>query len=379
MRIAGKVAIACFVAALAVSAPLAGSALAQGKATRVDVDAVIAEPLSQTMPVLGRFVARQSGAVAALVGGPVSVVLVQVGDRVARGDVLVRQATASAAALRNLRLAEINEEKAALETARAQMRIRELEARRLEKLKKSPAFSQARFDDLNAELARARSVVAQEESAVARALANLELAEIALARMEIRAPYDGVVVLRHTEEGAYVNPGAPVVTLVNDKDMEIEADIPADRMKALTPGRRVAIRMDDGAEFQAVVRAVVPTENALTRTRPVRLIPDFGAARGVGLATDQSVTVLLPVGEPREVVSVHKDAVIARGGKSIVFLVVGDKATLRTVALGEAVGVRFEVLDGLVPGDIVVVRGNERLKTGQSVKYDGMKQSGGDG
>jgi hypothetical protein len=141
----------------------------------------------------------------------------------------------------------------------------------------------------------------------------------------------------------------------------------------------MAVRLDNGSGLRAVVRAVIPAENSLTRTRPVRLVPDFGGNQQAGLAADQSVTVLLPIGEARQVVSVHKDAVISRGGKSIVFAIVGDKAELRPVVLGEALGGRFEVLDGLVPGDIVVVRGNERLKPGATVRYKGMKPVGGDG
>ncbi|MBL4721580.1 MAG: efflux RND transporter periplasmic adaptor subunit [Alphaproteobacteria bacterium] len=58
------------------------------RAAGVHVDAVILEPLTQTMPVLGRFVARQSGVVAALTRGPVNSVRVAVGDRINIGDVL---------------------------------------------------------------------------------------------------------------------------------------------------------------------------------------------------------------------------------------------------------------------------------------------------
>jgi multidrug efflux pump subunit AcrA (membrane-fusion protein) len=79
------------------------------------------------------------------------------------------------------------------------------------------------------------------------------------------------------------------------------------------------------------------------------------------------------VGVRRDVVSVHKDAVIPRGGESIVFVAKEGKAVRQALQLGDAVGNRFEVLDGLKAGDVVVVRGNERLRPGQSIKYKGMK------
>ena len=76
-------------AALAVVAVLAPPAGAQAqKAAPVGVDKVIREPLAQTVPVIGRFVARQAGEVAARVTGVVTEMRVQIGDRVQRGDVL---------------------------------------------------------------------------------------------------------------------------------------------------------------------------------------------------------------------------------------------------------------------------------------------------
>jgi len=351
----------------------------QGKKIRVEVDPVIVEPLTQTVPALGRFVARQSGPVAALVGGPVAEVLVEVGDRVDKGDVIVRLSADVILGLRNLREAELQEEEAALETARAQARLASLELRRLENLKKSAAFSQARYEDKLAEVARYDSEVAEAEAAVIRAGANLTLVELDLERADIRAPYNGVVIALQAAEGAYVNTGASVASVLNDESLEIEADVSADRLGALAPGLVVPIRLDDGRQFTATVRSVIPAENALTRTRPVRFTPNIEQMDQLRLATDQSVSVLLPVGEPRPIVSVHKDAVIARGGGYLVFAVVDGKAEARTVTLGKAVGVRMEVLSGLNAGELVVVRGNERLSPGQEVTYKATRPAGGDG
>lgn len=377
MRLAGRRARKGIAAALILLALSPGAVLAQGRPSMVGVDTVVNEPLRQTAPVLGRFVARQSGAVPALVSGPVSEVLVEVGDRVGKGDVLARQDTEFAIGTRDLRAAEVREKEAAVDKARAQLRLVSLEMNRLAKLKKSPAFSQARYEDKRAEMLRYRGGVAEAEAGVARARANRKLAELALSRTVIVAPFNGVVVLRHITVGAYLNPGSPVVTLVNDEDMEIEADVPADRLPGLSVGRVVEVRLDNGAEFKARVRAIIPAENPLTRTRPVRFTPEGANGATRGLAADQSATVMLPVGKERNIVSVHKDAVIAQGEKSIVYLVVDGKAELRPVRLGEASGVRFEVLSGLAAGDVVVVRGNERLRPGQAVTYKGMKRPEG--
>ncbi|MDD9918792.1 MAG: hypothetical protein OXT01_29435, partial [Rhodospirillaceae bacterium] len=78
---------------VALSAGVVGDAVAQKRAAAVKVDPVISEPLSQTMPVIGRFVAAQTGVVAALAGGPVAQVTVAVGDKVKKCDVVAKLVT----------------------------------------------------------------------------------------------------------------------------------------------------------------------------------------------------------------------------------------------------------------------------------------------
>ncbi len=353
-------------------------AFAQGRAATVKVDQIILEPLSQTMPVIGRFVARQTGVVSALTGGPVAVVTVAVGDRVKKGDIVARLVTERIRWSRQLRAAALKEEQASLQTAKAQISFTSVELKRLENLKKSAAFSQARYDDKNNELTKYRSEVGEQEAAVVSAKAELRLADIDLHNSNIRAPYDGVISQRHTVAGAYLSVGDPVVTLINHIDLEIEADVPSDRISGLVNGRLIEIKLDDGSMRQAVVRARIPDENALTRTRPVRLTPAIEGTETeeLGLAMNQSVTVLVPIGQERDVLSVHKDAVIPRGGKNIVFVAVDGKAERRAVQLGNAIGNRFEVTGGLGKGDLVVVRGNERLRPGQAIKFKAMEKPG---
>ncbi|NJN45305.1 MAG: efflux RND transporter periplasmic adaptor subunit [Candidatus Competibacteraceae bacterium] len=173
--------------------------------------------------------------------------------------------------------------------------------------------------------------------------------------------------MRNVNEGAWVQRGDPVVTLINERNLEIEADVPARRLLGIAPGNNIEVRLEDGSLHQAQVRAIIPDENPASRTRPVRFTPQFSAI--LPLAANQPVTLLLPVAAADNVVSVHKDAVLRQGGEAIVFVVQDGAANSRTVQLGEAVGNRFQVLEGLEPGDVVVIRGNERLRPGQKVSY----------
>jgi RND family efflux transporter MFP subunit len=380
MRIRATAATAATTAALAALlalAPVAGARAQQ--AALVGVDEVRAEPLAQTVPVIGRFVARQAGVVAARTEGAVTEMLVQVGDRVRQGDVIAALDVDRLTWRRDLAAATAREMKALLASAKSRLAKRRLELERLEGIRVSAAFSQARYDDAIHDLAAGESAVAAAAAALARVRANLRIVEDDLRHGHVLAPYDGVVSQRHTEVGAYVRVGDAVVSLVNDDDLEIEADVPYNRIAGLEPGTVVSAELGDGSTHNVIVRAVGAEENPMTRTRQVWFTPAVEGA-SVRNAVGESVSIQLPLGAPREVVTVHKDAILKRQGLSLVYVVTDEStAQVRPVELGEAVGARFEVLDGLEPGETVVVRGNERLRPGQQLRVGAPQQAEAEG
>jgi RND family efflux transporter MFP subunit len=272
--------------------------------------------------------------------------------------------------------AELKELEARKVTAEAVERLAGLELNRFEKLRNTAAFNQSLYDQRVQELEVARSNRREAEARIARGRVNLELARIELRDSVIRAPYRGTITLRHTNEGAWLSAGDEVVTLVNDDDLEIEADVLSTYLPGLRPGARVNVTLDDGRQFEASVRAEIPDENPSARTRAVRFRPNLDSVE-LRLAVNQPATLQLPAGLSQEIVSVHKDAVLRRGGRDMVYLVRDGAAAPRPVELGQAVGSRFQVLGGLEPGDVVVVRGNERLRPGQAVTFrDKIELSG---
>lgn len=388
-----RIMVRALVVALALlAAPVAAEEAEEALA--VTVDAVIAEPVAESVRVLGRLVAGRRGVVATRVAGLVAEVAVAVGDRVAAGDPLARIDDRRLALDRTLALAALAEAEAAvgdaeaeaavaaaaIETARARRETARLGLGRIEKLRNSDAFSPARFDDLTQEVVVAESLIAEAvarrqgalaeieraRAAVERARASLAIAEVDLADTRVPAPYDGVVTRRDVSPGAYVDVGDAIVELIDESSLEVEAEIPAEHVAPLAPGVAVTVDLGPTGSAPARVRAVIADENPMTRTRPVRFalggLPD-------GLAAGQSVVLELPVGPPRTALTVAKDAVLRETSGAWVFVVVDGHAERRAVELGPAVGGRFEVLGGLAEGERVVVRGNERLQAGQAVSF----------
>ena len=349
------------------------AAAAQGGPAGVHVDAVRTVPLAQTAPVIGRLLATRAGDVAARVAAPIDSYLVEVGDRVARGQPVALLDDAVLAARRDQARAALAQARAQLTSRQEQLALAEQGLARLEGLRNSAAFSQARFDDQRQAAAIARADLAAARAAIGRAQADYELARIQAARTEVAAPYAGTVVRRYLEAGAYAQGGQPLVRLVSEAALEIEADVPARRLGGLDPGTHLSFTFGETAgaprSRPARVRAVLPEENPSTRTRTVRFVPEFDPADS-RLASGQSVTVQIPAGAGGTVLSVHKDAVVRQGDRAVVYLYDDGKAAVRPVQLGVEVGARFEVVDGLDAGDLTVVRGNERLRPGQPLTIE---------
>ena len=358
---------------LAQGKPSATTVPKKQRATRVVIDTVRREPMSETVPILGRFIAQKTGPVAARVAGAVEEFHVAVGDHVNEGDLMATLTKERLVWQHNLQRAKVAHFTAQVRTKKREVKLLVQELDRLKTLRKSPAFSQARLDDKVQQVSVAESSMAEADARLLMANADLRLSAINLHNAEIKAPYAGVISRKHTEVGAYVGVGAPVVTIIDDQSMEIEADIPAPRTAGLSPNTIVSAVLENRTPIKAAVRAIIPDENPRTRTRAVRFTPNFGDVNST-LASNQSITLLIPTGSARAVVTVHKDALLTKKGKRVVFLAKNGEALIRHVSLGEAIGSRFSVIRGLEPGDMVVIRGNERLRPGTPISY-GKKPS----
>jgi RND family efflux transporter MFP subunit len=355
-----------------------GAAFAQEQPAFVQVDAVRIEPLKQTRPVLGRIVTRQQGQVAARVGGLVAKVKVDVGDRVTAGSPLVELDAEPVQYDVDLADAEYESAVADQATAKAEIALLENELLRLDRLRESAAFSKAQREDKERQIAVAKSRLGSATARLGQYQARQRSSRRNLEDMVIKAPYDGVVTRKLVSPGAYVRLGDPVLALIDDGALEIEADVPVEQLQGLMPGTEVSVTIASEGRM-ATVRAIVPEENPLTRTRAVRFTPKLNDLEG-RLAVAQSVSLDIPIGAERDVATVSKDGVIQRPNGAIVFMIKDEAATPQPVRLGAAINGRFEVLDGLGDGDLVVVRGNERLRPGQPVTYPGAPDTpSGDG
>ena len=346
------------------------------RATQVIVDPVQYENMQQTVRVLGRFIPRQKGPVVARTAGVIGSFRAAVGEHIKKGDVIAVLMKNRLEWQHKLQKAKVDRDSAQVRTKKREIVLLQQELRRLNSLKNSPAFSQARLEDKRQEVSVAESTVAEANAQLRMANANLQLTAISLYDAEIRAPYDGIISKRHVEVGSFVGIGSSVATIINNQSMEIEADIPARLIPYLEPNMIIAAELEDKSHFNAVLRAIIPDENPRTRTRAVRLHPKLDLSSSK-FAINQSLTLFIPAGSTEKLLTVHKDAVILKKGKRVVFVSEDKVARMRLIQLGQANGSRFTVIGGLNDGDLVVIRGNERLRPGAKLtfKTKGDRQS----
>lgn len=345
---------------------VSGHAHAQ-QAALVSVDPVVEQRFTQTIPVLGRLVAKRSGTVASRLSGAVEQVLVDPGDEVARGQTLARIDSATFALRAQQSRSELAESQSRLRTAKAQLALARQEVNRFEELKNSASISKAAYDDARQQQNIAVARVDEAVASIASSQAALNIAELDLSYATITAPFDGTITEKLTEVGSYLQQGQPVFHIISDKLLELEADIPGALLSGLSTDADVIVELENGSRHKARLRAIIPEENPRTRTRRVRFNTRLGDDAGI-LASAQSATLHIPASAARDMLTVHKDGVIRRGQDNMVYVIIENAAAARSITTGDAVGERIEVLAGLEAGDSVVIRGNERLAPGQPVK-----------
>ena len=342
------------------------SVLSQGGPATVNVETVEMKKIAETVPVFAEVVTSREGTIASRISGTVDEVLVLEGATVEAGELLVELDTELPEIVLHQAEARLAEAEAGITIAESSLARARNALARVEGLRDTASFSSSRFDEVQSDFFQAQGVLAEAQARVKTAEATLAEARYQLERAKITAPFAGVVLDVTTNPGEFIPSGAAVATLLDIDSIEVEASVPSKYIGVLEPGLAVQGYTDTDEQLDLDVRVLLPVEDPATRTRPVRFVsPQL--LKLDRLAIGQSITVNIPISQPRDVLSVPKDALVQARGGWTVFVVQEGKAQPRTVQIGVALGDRFEVLDGLGEGDVVVTRGNERLRPGQDI------------
>jgi len=319
----------------------------------------------QTQRVIGTLRAKFRSKLAAREAGAVLEILVKEGDLVKKGDVI---ATIDPRRLE----AQIVEANATVTEARAVVTQRDAEKARAntdlkmkEELYAQRALSESEVLDARRSAHVAEALASASVESLGATEARVDLIKVRREDLEIRAPFAGRVVARHTEIGEWVTPGSPVVTLLSVGEIEAWLQVP-ERFASVAGGKNIPIKLTATGKM-VMATELIPIPDADTSSRTVQMIavlPDPDNLLVPGL----SVSAELPVTEKMEQLVVPVNAVVQSYAGPGVFVPQESPDSPLPVARRVEVEVLYQA-DGYVfirskdlkEGDKVIVEGNERL------------------
>lgn len=334
------------------------SALGQNSARPVETAEAEWAPLPISVELVGTVNSRNQSSLSTQVEGLVEHLEVDVGGQVEVGDVLLKLDATVTELRRERTIEEIKGAHA--ELAEARRRLEEIRA-----LVENGGVSET-------ELKSRQTQVQIREAVVARLELILREEEEILKRHTLRAPFAGLISERHAQVGEWVSPGVPVFQLVEAGFRTFDIRAPQNLFTKVSRSTRAEVRLDIAPDetFPATIAVIVPSKDPNTRTFLIRL--EVAAPDRLLLAgASGRAKVYMGSDEPR--ISIPVDALVRQPDGSFVVWGLSNegsepKAELRRIELGERAGNRVEILTGLQAGERIIVRGNENLLHGQTVR-----------
>ena len=315
-------------------APATQQAPQEPQVARVSVVAAARENVPQTSLYSSTVQAKVVNNIAPQGTGRIQKLNVEVGDFVAKGQVLAEM------------------DKVQLEQAQLKLRNDETELERVRTLLSQGGISQADFDQLELAFNVSKS-----------SCRNIEENTI------LRSPVSGVITARNYDRGDMFTMGQPIYTVQQITPVKILVGISETDYTRVKKGDTVSITADalPGKEFSGTVNRLYPTMDPATHTFNVEVtVPNTRRELRPGMYARVTVNF----GSTFNIVLPDTAVLKMQGaGTRSVFVVDPEgKAEMRVVTLGRHFDGKYEILSGLEEGEQVVVKGNSALKAGQAVQ-----------
>jgi len=389
----------------------------------VDTTTVGYETTRRDRVMTGTVTAQKSATLTTRVNGIIEQILVEAGDRVAKGDLIAKidvrdiqaqtnqaqaslsqaqsavnsarsaylraqsQETQAQAAVQEAR-GELREEEAELKDARlhqermkmlyengavSKSRLDEANARlssseaRMEQIKANIQQAQSRVEQARSQMDQAQSSIEQAQAGVAQAKANLDQSSANLDYGNLRAPFDGVITKKQAHEGAMAGAmagfGQAIVTVETVDNLEFKVPVPESLLGQVSVGERIGVKIDAIArEVGGEIKQIVPSADPKSRNFMVKIVLDEDKQVIPGMFGRISLST-----REEGTLTIPASAVIERFGITGVYRVVNDQAQFTTVTLGSQQGDQIQIHSGLEAGDTIILNPSSEVKDGAIV------------
>jgi len=256
-------------------------------------------------------------------------------------------------------LAKINDRplQAQLLKLQAQKKLAEEREFRQRSLLSRDAISQESYDQIVTELQTIE--------------ADIMLIEARIAETELKAPFDGVIGLRHVSEGAFVNVNTQIARLIKRNPLKIEFAIPERYSSEVVSGFPIRFSLDGEKDtMDAKVYAVDPNIDIRTRNMVVRALYENP---GEIIKPGRFVSIELNLNEIENAIAIPTEALIPEMDGDRVFIYRAGIAESQLVSTGLRTSDMIQITQGVQPGDTLITTGILQLRHGMAVVLDTIK------
>jgi membrane fusion protein (multidrug efflux system) len=303
------------------------------EAQKVEVGSV-----SRSVTSVGTLFSDESVIIRPEVAGKITEIRFSEGQAIRKGAVVLRLDDAIA--------------RATVDQALASLNLSKTEADRADELYRQGSGSARARDQARAKL------LADE--------ASVTLARAQLAKLELNAPFDGVLGLRRVSVGDVVQAGKDIVNLEAIETLKLDFRVPELYLPSVKVGQTLNIVVDavPDRKFAGTVFAIDPLIDVNGRSINVRArVPNKDDALRPGLFARVNLTLTTRENS----ILVPEQAMVAVGADQFVFKVVDGKVARVKVRTGERRAAKVEILDGLAPDDVIVTAGHLKIRDGAPV------------
>lgn len=376
----------------------------QETAIPVEVTDVQLGQIDNSLSVIGNVVASKQVSVHPKLSGKIESLIVSKGDTVEKGQKLVQldqsdilnSVKQSQASLQSAQAnMDQSKERQGTDTTQAQQNVNDaqrsyneakLNFDRNKTLYVQEAISKQQYEQAESSLKQAESslTIAQEnlvtaksdvnlktlQAAVNQSQVSLDVARSQLADTMVEAPISGVIATLEPEEGEYVSPQSPIMTIIQTNPLLVKASITEEQLLLIQEGKSLTVHIQSiGANVQCKVTFISPITEEQNRSYPIELIvedapdnmkPGMVAKILLSQKEEQEEQIVIPI-----------NAVIQSEGIQYVFVIDGERAHKKEVTSGKENSESVVITSGLAVGEQIIVKGQLTLKENTLIRITG--------
>lgn len=359
----------------------AGSAVSGTNIINIKTAAAEKHKLEASLELAGVLVPAQTVNIVSKISGQITELNHNVGDRVEKGEVLVRLETKTLNAQLLQAEAGLQSAQAAVKAAENQAALAAITLDMAQKaydktkvLYDGGAASQSQMDDAKNKLDQAMrqyenatgSVKDQAQASISTANANINSVKVQIENSVIKSPISGIVVNKNINSGEIASPtsASPIITIADTSVLKLKGTIGQEMLPLLSAGQEIDVIVDiyNDKPIKGKIESIGPMAVSTGALFPIEISIENSEGIEAGLSAHASIGL----SEEKGVV-VPVSSVVQNDGKSYVYVIKDNIASKRIVTLGLKNDKEIEVLQGLEQGEKVAATNVNSLFDGIAV------------